>query len=61
MEKHYRVNQVAEMTGLAVATIRKKIFRRELGYRKQTRAILIPESELKKLLGDYRPPVELVK
>jgi excisionase family DNA binding protein len=57
MERHYRINEVAAMTGFAVATIRKKVSRREIGYHKKVRAVLIPESEVRKLLGDYRPPV----
>lgn len=57
IEKHYRVAEVASMIGLAPATIRKKILRREIGYHKQNRAIMIPESEIKKLLGDYHAPV----
>lgn len=59
MEKHYRVNEVAQLTGLAVATIRKKVLRREIGYRKGSRAVLIPASEIEKLLGSYRPAIEL--
>jgi hypothetical protein len=57
IEKHYRVSEVASMTGLAIATIRKKILRREIGYRKKVRAIMIPASEVQKLLGTYKPPV----
>ena len=57
IEKHYRPAEVASMTGLATATIRKKILNREIGYRKQQRAVLIPESEVRKLLGEYRAPV----
>ncbi|MBS0158597.1 MAG: helix-turn-helix domain-containing protein [Nitrospira sp.] len=59
MEKHYRVNEVARLTGLAVVTIRKKCKSHELGYSKSKRAILIPEAEVKKLLGTYHPPVNL--
>lgn len=53
MERHYRVSEVAEMTGLAMATIRKKLARREVGYRKGARALTIPESEVTKLMGVY--------
>jgi hypothetical protein len=57
VEKHYRVAEVAELTGLAVATIRKRIARREVGFSKGVRAITIPESEVRKLLGVYHQPV----
>lgn len=60
MERHYRISQVAEMTGLAVATIRKKCLRREIGFSKAKRAVMIPESQIKKLLGNYHPPVETI-
>lgn len=53
MERHYRVSEVAEMTGLATATIRKKLGRREVAYRKGARAVTIPESEVNKLMGIY--------
>lgn len=58
IEKHYRVVEVSELTGLSVATIRKRIARREIGYTKGNRAISIPESEVKKLLGTFHPPVD---
>ena len=57
MGKHYRVNEVAQLTGLAIAIIRKKLFRREIGNRKGHRAVLIPASEVEKLSGSYRQPV----
>ena len=55
IERHYRPSHVARLTGLALATVRKKILRRELGYRKAGRAILIPEGEVERLIGEYRP------
>jgi len=57
IEKHYRVHEVAEMTGLAISTIRKRLALRTIGYRKAARAVMIPESEVKKLLGQYHKPV----
>ena len=56
-EKHYRLSQAAERTGYKVATLRKKLARREIGYRKCGRLVLIPESELDRLVGQYRPPL----
>ena len=62
-EKHLRVDEVATLTGYSVATIRKKISRREIGYRKIGRIIAIPESEADRLLGELKPaiPVGTVK
>jgi hypothetical protein len=57
MERHYRVKEVSEMTGLSVPTIRKRLVRREVGYRKSVRAVMIPESEVRKLLGEHRPAI----
>ena len=57
MEKHFRPTEVAQLTGLALATIRKKIHRREIAYRKGERAILIPQSEVERLMGRYLPAV----
>jgi hypothetical protein len=57
MEKHYRVNEVANITGLAISTIRKRLLRRQIGYRKTERAIMIPASEVERLLGHYLPAV----
>ncbi|MEK6801908.1 MAG: helix-turn-helix domain-containing protein [Nitrospirota bacterium] len=59
LEKHYRVHEVAQMTGLSVATIRKRCLARELGYRKARRAVLIPQSEVEKLLGTFNPAAPL--
>jgi excisionase family DNA binding protein len=57
LQKFFRPLEVAELTGLAVATIRKKVLLRQLGYAKSGRAILIPASEVARLVGEYRPPV----
>ena len=57
MERHYRVKEVSEMTGLAVSTIRKKLTQREVSFRKSVRAVMIPESEVRKLLGEFRPAI----
>jgi len=59
IERHYRVAEVAALTGLAVATIRKRVQLREIGYSQDKRAVLIPESEVKKLLGTFHPAIAL--
>lgn len=58
VEKHYRPAEAAELTGLKVATIRKLISERRIAYRKPSRAVLIPESEVRRLLGELRPAIE---
>lgn len=58
LTQHYRIAEVAKITGLSVATIRKKICRREIGYCKSSRAVLIPELEVSKLIGRFVPAVE---
>lgn len=60
IEKNYRLHEVAELSGFKVSTLRKKIFRKELGSRRVGRLVLVPETDLKKFLGnDYRPAVSL--
>ncbi|MDR4470722.1 MAG: helix-turn-helix domain-containing protein [Nitrospira sp.] len=56
-ERHLRVDEFARVTGYKVATIRKKILKREISYRKVGRIVIIPESEVDRLLGDLRPAV----
>ena len=59
VERHFRVAEVAVLSGLAVGTIRRKVARRELGFRKAGRAVLIPQSEVTRLLGTYMPAREV--
>lgn len=57
LEKQYRLPAVQEMTGYTVSALRQKILRGELGHRKTGRIITIPEREVLRLLGEYRPPM----
>lgn len=59
IERHLRVDEVAEITRYTVATIRKKLSRGEIGHRKCGRIVLIPLSEAHRLMGDYRPPIDM--
>ena len=59
IERHIRVQEFADRSGYAIPTIRKKIARREIAYRKVGRIITIPESELTRILGELREPVAL--
>ncbi|MEO7863741.1 MAG: hypothetical protein ABIU05_25575 [Nitrospirales bacterium] len=59
IERHIRVAEFARLTGYSIVSIRKKLARREIGHRRVGRIIAIPESEVARLLGDYRPPVGL--
>jgi excisionase family DNA binding protein len=54
-----RLPDFARATGYKVSTIRKKIFRREISYHKVGRIIVIPESEVTRLLGRLHEPVNL--
>ena len=56
-EKHIRVAEFAERSGYEVSTVRKKLQQRLIGYRKCGRIVLIPESELERVMGAYHPPV----
>jgi len=58
-EQMLRVDEVAKMTGYKICTIRKKIMRREIDYHKVGRIITIPESEVSRLLSDFRPRREV--
>ena len=58
-EKHLRVSEVAELTGYKESTIRKKLLQREIAFRKIGRIIAVPESELKRLLGEVHEAVAL--
>lgn len=57
LERHFRPAEIAERTGLSLATVRKLILRRQLAYRKISRAILVPESEIVRILGRLHSPV----
>lgn len=57
IERHLRIQEVSEVTGYSVASIRKKILRREIGFRKVNRIISIPESEVRRFMGSFQPAV----
>jgi hypothetical protein len=60
MERQYRLQEVSEMSGYKVSTLRKKILTRQLGCKKIGRIVVVPEADLKTFLGnDYRPAVGL--
>jgi hypothetical protein len=54
---HYRLHEASRLTGYSIAALRKKILRRELGYRKVGRIISIPQHEISRLLGPYHAPI----
>ena len=58
-ERHMRVGEFADRSGYSVPTIRKKISRREIAYRKVGRIICIPESELVRMLGKLQETVAI--
>ncbi len=59
-ERHIRVPEFVSRTGLAPATVRKKIARREIAYHKIGRCVVIPESEVARVLGERRDPISIV-
>ncbi len=58
-DRNMRIEEFASRSGYKESTIRKKIQRREIGYRKVGRMVVIPESELTRILGEYREPCNL--
>ena len=56
-EKHFRVCEVAQLSAYKESTIRKKILERKIAFRKIGRIIAIPESEVKRLLGEVHEAV----
>lgn len=59
MERVLRLNEFAKLVGYRVSTIRKKIFNREISYFRPGRVILVPESEVGRLLGKMKKAVVL--
>jgi excisionase family DNA binding protein len=57
-KKNLRLAEFARLVGYEVSTVRKKIHRREIDSIKVGRIVLIPESEVDRLLKDYRPRIE---
>ena len=53
-----RVTEFAKRVGYKPSTIRKKILRREIGYHKVGRIIVIPEEEAERLLGNFHPSIK---
>jgi hypothetical protein len=56
-EKYLRVHEVAARVRKDVSSIRRAISLGQLGFRRCGRIILIPESELIRILGEYHPPL----
>ncbi|MEC4680437.1 MAG: helix-turn-helix domain-containing protein [Nitrospirota bacterium] len=57
MERFFRVNEAASALGYKASTMRKKILTGEVGYHRVGRIIVIPESEIKRMLGDFHKPI----
>jgi excisionase family DNA binding protein len=56
-EQYLRVHEVAARVRKDVSSIRRALAKGELGFRRCGRIILIPESELFRILGEYCPPL----
>ncbi len=57
LERQFRLAEASQLTGYSIAALRKKIARREIGSRRTGRVVTVPESELRRILGQYREPV----
>lgn len=58
LEKQFRLGVVAQLSGYSVSSLRQKIASGLIGHRKTGRIITVPQSEVERLLGEYRPPLE---
>lgn len=56
VERHYRLKQLEALTGITVATWRKKILLRQINYTKLGGTILVSARELSRLLQDGAVP-----
>lgn len=58
MKEHFlRVHEVAMRVRKDVSSIRRAIAKGQLGFRRCGRIILIPETEVDRILGQYQPPL----
>ena len=57
LEKHFRIPEVSAIVPYKESTIRKLILERKIAFRKIGRIIAIPESEVKRLLGEVHEAV----
>lgn len=57
LTRGYRLDEASRLSGYKVTALRKKIQRREIGYRRTGRIITIPQDEMIRLLGTYHPPI----
>ena len=60
-ERPLRVVEFAQAVGYSIATVRKKIFRKEIDSYKVGRIVLVPQTEVKRLLSDFRPRAKVVE
>lgn len=58
LEKQFRLSAVAQLSGYSISSLRQKIASGRIGHRKTGRIVTVPESEVERLLGEYRPPLE---
>jgi excisionase family DNA binding protein len=59
-ERHIRIPEFARRTGLATGTVRKFVVQRRIAFHKIGRCVVIPESEVLRLLGERREPINLM-
>ncbi len=57
-EKNYRVDEFARLVGYKESTIRRKLYERAIAFKRVGRIIVIPASEVRRLLQHDFPVVE---
>ena len=57
-KRHVSVDEAANELGIRPSTIRRRILERRIGYLKIGRSVLIPLTEIERLIKEgYRPPL----
>jgi hypothetical protein len=56
IERHYRLKELETLTGIRIATWRKKVLLRQISYTKCGGSVLVSESEIRRLLQEGAVP-----
>ena len=58
LERNYPINEFARIVGYKESTVRRKLYEREITYKRVGRILVIPESEVRRLLSNEFPMIE---
>ena len=58
LERNYRIHEFARIVGYKESTVRRKLYEREISYKRVGRILVIPESEARRLLSNEFPMIE---